>query len=90
MLLRLFWMLTRTVRRNLFGICRGTAVGGKEGPGSDGRRSSLRAGRWTSVHKLDNLELLMNRSAPALIERSFRRHEIGDRSPSAAMGQRCA
>jgi hypothetical protein len=30
MLLRLFWMLTRTVPRNLFGICRGTAVGGKD------------------------------------------------------------
>ena len=29
--LRLGWMLTRTVPRNLFGICRGTAVDGQDG-----------------------------------------------------------
>ena len=31
MVLRLGWMLTQTVPRNLFGICRGTAVDGKDG-----------------------------------------------------------
>jgi hypothetical protein len=31
MLMRLFWMLTRSVPKNMFGICSGTAVGGKDG-----------------------------------------------------------
>jgi len=31
MMLRLGWILTRTVPQKLFGICRGTSVGGRDG-----------------------------------------------------------